>query len=374
MKPIQDYFVPWVKGIPMYVSAHIELAWRQPELHRMMSNENPNPPSKKVQEAIQKYGAMANRYPDQGLVVRSKIAEINGLDGPGNVMIGNGSSEVFDNIFRCFLQVGEEVIQHTPCFGIYKLRCNILGGKLVSVPMIYEDKELKFDVDAILAAITEKTKIIVVANPNNPTGTIVNKVYLDHLLEAIPSTSWVILDEAYAEFSDYNTLPDRVRLIQEGKRLISVRTFSKAYGLAGARLGYAIADEKIITAINTVSEPFNANRIAIAGALASIRDDQSTMQDTIAKIKKERFKTEEHLKRMGLRVIPSHANFVLFEVPFDADEVCDELLQQGIILRSCSAWGYDHAIRVTIGMTHEMEVFRKALENTLNMLEQKKGR
>ena len=216
--------------------------------------------------------------------------------------------------------------------------------------------------------------MVFVANPNNPTGTIVNKVYLDHLLEAIPSTSWVILDEAYAEFSDYNTLPDRVRLIQEGKRLISVRTFSKAYGLAGARLGYAIADEKIITAINTVSEPFNANRIAIAGALASIRDDQSTMQDTIAKIKKERFKTEEHLKRMGLRVIPSHANFVLFEVPFDADEVCDELLQQGIILRSCSAWGYDHAIRVTIGMTHEMEVFRKALENTLNMLEQKKGR
>ena len=136
----------------------------------MMSNENPHPPSAKVQEAIQKYGNLANRYPDQGLVVRSKIAEINGLDGPQNVMIGNGSSEVFDNIFRCFLQVGEEVIQHTPCFGIYKLRCNILGGKLVSVPMIYEDEQLKFDPDAILAAITEKTKIIVVANPNNPSG------------------------------------------------------------------------------------------------------------------------------------------------------------------------------------------------------------
>jgi len=138
MKPIQDYFVPWVKGIPMYVSAHIELAWQQPELHRMMSNENPHPPSPKVQEAIQKYGDFANRYPDQGLVVRSKLAEINRLSGPENVMIGNGSSEVFDNIFRSFLQVGEEVIQHTPCFGIYKLRCNILGGKLVSIPMIYE--------------------------------------------------------------------------------------------------------------------------------------------------------------------------------------------------------------------------------------------
>jgi len=161
MKQIQDYFVPWVKGISMYVSEHIELAWRKPELHRMMSNENPLPPSEKVQAAIQKYGDFANRYPDQGLGVRSKIAEINGLGGPKNVMIGNGSSEVFDNIFRSFLQVGEEVIQHTPCFGIYRLRCTILGGKMVSVPMVYEDKQLKFDANAILDAITDKTKIIV---------------------------------------------------------------------------------------------------------------------------------------------------------------------------------------------------------------------
>ncbi len=139
MKKIEEYYVPWVKGIPMYISGHIELAWRKPELHRMMSNENPNPPSEKVLEAIVKYAKMANRYPDQGLVVRTKIAEINGLDGPENVMIGNGSSEVYDNIFRCSSQPGEEVIQHTPCFGIYKLRGKILGGKMVSVPMIYKD-------------------------------------------------------------------------------------------------------------------------------------------------------------------------------------------------------------------------------------------
>src|SRR5512135_2097887 len=140
-KNIDEYFVPWVKPIKMYVSGHIELAWREPQLHRMMSNENPNPPSPKVMEAITKYGAMANRYPDQGLVVRTKIAEINGLDGPENVLIGNGSSEVFDMIFRSFLEVGDEVIQHTPCFGIYKLRCNILGGKLVSVPMVYKKEK-----------------------------------------------------------------------------------------------------------------------------------------------------------------------------------------------------------------------------------------
>ena len=133
MKNVEEYFVPWVKGIPMYISEHIELAWQRPDLRRMMSNENPHEPSQKVLDAIVKYGAMANRYPDQGLVVRSKIAEINNVDGPGNVMLGNGSSEVFDNIFRCFLQPGEEVIQQPPCFAIYQLRGNILGLSLIHI-------------------------------------------------------------------------------------------------------------------------------------------------------------------------------------------------------------------------------------------------
>ncbi|MBK5107498.1 MAG: aminotransferase class I/II-fold pyridoxal phosphate-dependent enzyme, partial [Anaerolineales bacterium] len=169
-KKIEEYFSPWVKGIPMYVSPHIELAWQKPDLHRMMSNENPNAPSEKVMEAITKFAGISNRYPDQGLMVRSRIAEINGLEGPENVMLGNGSSEVFDNIFRSFLGAGEEVIQHTPCFGIYKLRCNILGGELVSVPMVYKDQRMLFDPGSILESISEKTKIIVIANPNNPTG------------------------------------------------------------------------------------------------------------------------------------------------------------------------------------------------------------
>ena len=138
MKRIEDYYVPWLRGQKMYISPHIELAWREPNLKRMMSNENPLPPSEKVLEAINKYARMANRYPDQGLVVRSKIAEMWGMDGPENVMLGNGSSEIYDMIFRSLLQPGEEVIQHTPTFGIYKLRCAAVGGKLVSVPMIYD--------------------------------------------------------------------------------------------------------------------------------------------------------------------------------------------------------------------------------------------
>ena len=172
MPEIFDYFVPWLKGQKMYFSPHIDLAWRRPELHRLMSNENPNPPSDKVIEAILKYAKMANRYADQGFAVRGKLAEMNGLPGFENALLGNGSSEVYDMILRSFLQPGDEVIQHTPCFGIYKLRTMIAGGKIVSVPMKYKwgDEHLQYDPDGILKAITPKTKVIIVANPNNPTG------------------------------------------------------------------------------------------------------------------------------------------------------------------------------------------------------------
>ncbi|HVM72848.1 MAG TPA: histidinol-phosphate transaminase, partial [Anaerolineales bacterium] len=224
MKTVEDYFVPWVKGIPMYISGHIELAWKRPELHRMMSNENPNPPSEKVMEAIAKYAKMANRYPDQGLVVRGKIAEINGLEGPENVLLGNGSSEVYDNIFRCFLDAGDEVLQHSPCFGIYKLRGTILGGKMVTVPMIYKNKYLYFDPDGILKAITDKTKVIAIANPNNPTGNFMDTKDFIRIAETgVP----LVVDEAYVEYAGLKM--SQVGLIKKYKNVLVTRTLSKAY-------------------------------------------------------------------------------------------------------------------------------------------------
>src|SRR6266498_1945311 len=192
MKNINEYYVPWVKGIPMYVSDHIEKAWRDPSLHRMMSNENPLPPSEKVLEAIFKYAKMANRYPDQGLVVRSKIAEINNVDGPGNVMIGNGSSEVFDNIFRMFIEPGDEVIQHTPCFAIYSLRGTLLGAKMVSVPMVYKDHLMYFDPDAILKAINDNTQRHERANPNRRTHDLIGTEHFGRIGVALVP---VVIDE-----------------------------------------------------------------------------------------------------------------------------------------------------------------------------------
>jgi len=352
MKQVQDYFVPWVKGISMYVSEHIELAWQKPELHRMMSNENPNPPSKKVQEAIQKYGDFAHRYPDQGLVVRSKIAEINGLDGPENVMIGNGSSEVFDNIFRSFIEVGEEVVQHTPCFGIYKLRCNILGGVLVSVPMIYEDKELKFDVDAILAAITDKTKIIVVANPNNPSGNFMNTEDFIKIAETgIP----FIIDEAYIEFAGLEK--SHVGLIKKYKNVLVTRTLSKAYGLAGMRFGYVLGHEDVIGQISAALLPWNVGTIPMWAALAAFEDVEG-LAERVEFNNSEVAYIEDALSKIpGFTIFNSASNYILFDgtgTGKAGDDLVAFAQEKGLILRPQShMYGQNGWFRLTLGTKEE---------------------
>jgi len=352
MKKVEDFYVPWVKGIPMYVSGHIELAWRKPELHRMMSNENPNPPSKHVQEAIHKFGAMANRYPDQGLVVRSKIAEINGLKGPENVMIGNGSSEVYDNIFRMFLAPGDEVIQHTPCFGIYKLRGTILGGKMVSVPMVYKDNYLHFDTDAILKAITERTKIIVVANPNNPSGNFMDSKDILRIAETgIP----FVIDEAYVEYAGLGK--SYAALTKKYKNVIITRTLSKAYGLAGMRFGYALADKEVIAQISGALLPWNVGTIPMWAALAAFEDTEALAERVKFNNDAVDFITTELSKVPGLVVFPSQANYILFDCGATGKkgkEVVAYAESKGIILRPDSEkYGSDGWFRITIGTAEE---------------------
>lgn len=348
MKPIEDYYVPWVKGIPMYISSHIELAWREPGLHRMMSNENPHPPSEKVMDAIIKYGKMANRYPDQGLIVRSKIAEINGLDGPENVMLGNGSSEVFDNIFRSFLEPGQEVIQHTPCFGIYKLRCNILGGKLVSVPMRYGDHKLHFDPDAVLAAVTDNTRIIVIANPNNPTGNFMEKAEFIRIAETgIP----FIADEAYIEFAGLGM--SQVELIKKYKNVLVTRTLSKAYGLAGLRFGYALGHKDVIGQISAALLPWNVGTIPMWTAMAAFEDTEALAERVKFNNSEVDFIEESLSDVPGLDIYHSHANYILFDGT-DAGKKGNDMVafaqEKGLILRpQAPMYERDGWFRLTLG-------------------------
>lgn len=355
-KPIEEYFVPWIKPLTMYFSPHIDLAWRDPSLHRMMSNENPLPPSPKVLEAINKYGAMANRYPDQGIVVRTKIAEMNGLDGPENVVIGNGSSEIFDMIFRTFLQPGEEVIQHTPCFAIYQLRCNVLGGKLVSVPMLYKDKRLLFDADGILKAITDKTKIIAIANPNNPSGNFMDAKDFVRIAETgIP----FVIDEAYIEYSGLHM--SQVQLTKTYNNVIVTRTLSKAYGLAGLRFGYLLADKEVALKIAATLLPWNVGTIVMWAGLAAL-EDQAGLAERVKYNNEQVAYIEEMLGGIpGLVVFPSQANYILFDAGpagKKGKEIIEFAEKKGIILRGESPkYGSAGWFRVTIGSKEENRLF-----------------
>jgi histidinol-phosphate aminotransferase len=364
-KPIEEFYVNWVKGTPMYISSHIELAWKQPDLHRMMSNENPNPPSPQVLEAIARYAAMDNRYPDQGLVVRGKIAEINGLDGPENVMLGNGSSEVFDNIFRTFLEPGDEVIQHTPCFGIYKLRCNILGGKLVSVPMVYKDKQLLYDPGAILESITEKTKIIVIANPNNPTGNFMDP---EHFVTIAETGVPFIVDEAYVEYAGLGK--SQVGLVKMYPNVLITRTLSKAYGLAGLRFGYAMGDARVIGQISGALLPWNVGTISMWAGLAALEDQEGLKYRVEFNNKALEYFEKELGSLPGVVLFKSYANYILFDVGATGKTgkgMLDYALERGLIFRSESAkHGSDGWFRITIGSAEENKMAVQVVKDYLS--------
>jgi histidinol-phosphate aminotransferase len=362
MKDIADYFVPWLKGEKMYISSHIELAWENKSLHRLMSNENPLPPSKKVVDAINRYGKIANRYPEQGKDVRSRIAEINKLDGFKNVLIGNGSSEVFDMIWRSFLQVGDEVIQHTPCFGIYKLRGKALGAKMVSVPMIYRDRQLQFDAEGIIKAITPKTKIVVVANPNNPTGNFMDEKDFVKIAETgLP----FVVDEAYVEYAGLGK--SQLPLLRKYRNVMITRTLSKAYGLAGMRFGYMLAHEPVIAQISAMLIPWNVGTIAMWAALAAL-DDEKSLEERV-KFNNDSIKYyESELKDVpGLVVFPSYGNYILFDgkaAGKKGDAMVEFALKRGLIFRQQEPIdGNDGFFRLTIGTKEENRMAVQAIKD-----------
>jgi histidinol-phosphate aminotransferase len=344
----------------MYVSSHIDLAWRRPELHRLMSNENPNPPSQKVIDAILQYGKMANRYPDQGFAVRERIAKINGLPGIENVLLGNGSSEVYDMLWRAFVAPGEEIIQHTPCFGIYKLRGAVLGAKLVSVPMIHRDNRLLYDAAGIVAAITPKTKAIVVANPNNPTGNFMDDADFVRIAETgVP----FVVDEAYVEYAGLRK--SQVKLIQKYKNVLVTRTLSKAYGLAGMRFGYALGDRDVIMQIAATLIPWNVSTIAMWAALAALEDPAALNERVEFNNQEVEYIEREVGKIPGIAVYHSFGNYILFDsaVPGkNGKGMVDFAEKKGLILRGQEPiYGSDGWFRVTIGSHDENELFVQAV-------------
>lgn len=324
---------------------------------KLASNENPLGPSPLALEAMRKALEMAHFYPDGGgYKLRGTIAEHLGLER-GNIMLGNGSNEIIEFIGHAFLKPGDEVVTAKHAFAVYRLMAQLFGAVTVEV----DDPGFSHDLPAMLAAITPKTRQVFIANPNNPTGTLLRQEAIDEFMAQVPAHVMVVFDEAYYEFVDHP--PDVIRYVKEGRNVVVMRTFSKIQGLANLRIGYGIAPQAIVDILQKTRQPFNANGIAQEGAAAGYLDRAHL----------ERTKELTHLGRnylqaeflaMGLPFIPSHANFVLVNVG-DGDAVFRALLEKGIIVRAMRSYKLPEWIRVSIGTQEQNGAFVIALRELL---------
>jgi len=330
-----------------------ELGIPHGEIIKLASNENPLGPSPKARQAMIDTIERAHFYPDGGgYYLREAIADQLGLT-MANVILGNGSNEIIEFLGHAYLQPGDEVVVAEHSFAVYRLMAQLFGAKVVDVP----DPDFVADLDGMLAAITPKTKEVFIANPNNPTGTMVFQDDIDRFMDRVPEHVMVVFDEAYYEFLD--EAPDVLKYVRAGRNVVVLRTFSKIQGLANLRIGYGLAAPEIIEVLQKARQPFNANGIAQAGALAGLRDT-AHMDQTRRVTREGRDFLQSEFLDMGLEFVPSHANFVLVRVG-DGKKVFDALLRRGIIVRAMGSYGLPEWIRVSVGTMPQNEVFVAAL-------------
>lgn len=326
---------------------------------KMASNENPLGPSPKALAAIKKRLADINRYPEAGcFYLRQALSKRLRLK-PSQIIFGNGSDELIVLALRAFIDEGDEVVVATPTFLIYEIASQIQGAKIKKVPTRY----FKYDLKAMRQAVTKNTKIVFIANPDNPNGTYVTRYELEAFLKDLPGSVIVFIDEAYFDFVKELDYPNSLDYISK-YNVIVTRSFSKSYGLAGLRVGYGVSNPDIIKYMDSVREPFNVNSVAQVAACAALKDKKFlTKTKVITEAGRKYFYSE--FKKLGLRYIPSVANFVLFEVGKNADLVCKRLLKKGVIVRNMKAWGMDTFIRVTVGREKDNRRFIRELKKII---------
>lgn len=328
------------------------------EVIKLASNENPLGPSPKAIGAIRKALNGLNRYPDGScFYLKQKLARRLGLD-ESNLIIGNGSDEIMVLALRAFVDEGDEVVVARPTFLIYELQSKVCGANVRTVPL----KDFRYDLPAMSRAVTERTKLVFIANPDNPTGSYVTKKEAEDFMDGLPEDAIVFFDEAYFELVEAEDYPKTLKYLNN-KNVIITRTFSKAYGLSGLRVGYGMARPEFISYLDRVREPFNVNSLAQAGAMAALDDDRH-LERTRRAIREGKLFLYGVFDKLGLFYIKSAANFILTRVE-DAANVSNKLLQKGIIVRHMKPWGLDDFIRVTIGTTDENRRFAKALRGII---------
>jgi histidinol-phosphate aminotransferase len=344
---------PDLRNIPVYQPGRpIEEVAREvglpaSDIIKLASNENPLGPSPAALAAMEKALQQLHLYPDgNAFYLKQKLADKCGVE-PENLILGNGSNEIIEFVGHALIRPGSEVVVSQYCFAVYPLITQLFGGKLIVVPA----RDYGHDLPAMLRAITPQTRVVFVANPNNPTGTVCERSEIVELLNAIPPHVLLVMDEAYIEFLDspIDLLPFIRRNLKPN--LLLMRTFSKIYGLAGLRLGYGIAQPELIAAFEKVRQPFNINSLVQAGAIAALDDDEHIRGTRANNAQGLQF-LERELTQMRLPYIPSSANFVLVKVG-DGQTVCAELQKQGVITRPMGGYQLPEWIRISVGAPAE---------------------
>ncbi|NOU97542.1 histidinol-phosphate transaminase [Paenibacillus sp. LMG 31456] len=331
------------------------------EVIKLASNENPFGCSPKAKEAIIAHVDQASIYPDGGAVeLTAAVAEYFKVQ-TNQVIFGAGSDEIILMLARAYFEPGDETIMATTTFPQYKHNAEIEGAICIEVPL----KDGTHDLEAMLGAITERTKILWLCNPNNPTGTMNTDQEVSDFLKKVPAHVLVVLDEAYAEYNVSGLYPDSIGLVNQYKNVIILRTFSKIYGLASLRIGYGIAHADVIRSVNQVREPFNTTGFAQKAALAALKDEQFINDCREANAKGIVYLSAQ-FDRMKLSYYPAHGNFMMVDVQRPGGQVYDSLLRKGLIVRHDPGWKLPTMIRVTVGSQDQNEKFIGALEHALN--------
>jgi histidinol-phosphate aminotransferase len=349
-----------VAYIPGKSIEEVEREYGKKKWVKLASNENVLGPSPKALEAIQKELSSLHQYPEgpcpilrQALAERCSVSE-------ESVIISNGADNLLMLIAEAFVNEGEEVVMATPTFSMYSTVTRIMGGKPVEVKL----KNFTHDLPAMLKRVGPKTKLVFVCNPNNPTGTINRQKEIDEFLAALPKHVIAVLDQAYHDFAENPEYPYGLKEIEAGKPVILLRTFSKVFGLAGLRVGYALGRPDLVDCMNRVREPFPVHRLAQAGAVAALGDREHA-ERSIRLVHEGRRYLYREFERMGLFYVPSEANFVFVDLGRDSKEVMKDLLREGIIIRPGYIWGTPTFSRITFGRLEDHRRLVGALKKIL---------
>ena len=336
--------VAYEPGKPINETAR-ELGLDPETIVKVASNENPLGPAPMALDAIRNAATEMHIYPDGGgYKLRSALAEKYDLELE-NVVLGNGSNEIIELLCHCFLNPDAELIAAKHAFVVYKLMATLFGAGYVEV----NDPNFVHDLDAMADAITDKTRLLFIANPNNPTGTVVGDEEIARFMARVPDHVVVVFDEAYFEF--LSDAPDTLKYVREARNVVVLRTFSKAYGLAGLRIGYGLAAPQVAAILQKARQPFNTNEVAQRAALASLADT-AHVENTVSNNNKGLAFYEAAFQERGLTYVPSVANFILVEVG-DGDKTFAAMLKQGVIVRAMSGYKLPGWLRISVGTPEE---------------------